>query len=334
MAKLLSNSLVDRKNILNNPYAVDHIRKAVGVKGLLFDGEYRYTSEQVASFFEVSERTIADYLSTHRMELLENGYELLIGERLRNFKNSFGHEINFRTKTTKLGVFTFKSFINIGMLLVKSEKARALRSFVLDIVIEVVSLKAGGNTKYINQRDDSYLLSLYLSEGYRKEFLEAVKDYVEMGIARYPIYTDKIYNSIFKEKAQEYKQVLDLKREENVRDTMYSEVLTTISMYETGLANEIKKKAQLLNKKLSPREVDELFIEFESNPIWMPQLEMVRTQMASRDYGLRSKLHPKLADYINPLNKEEFERFLGEKSKELAKRIEENQEVFKRLKDK
>lgn len=334
MAKVLSNSLVDRKNILNNPYAVEYIRKEVGVKGLLFESEYRYTSEQVARFFEVSERTIADYLSKHREELIENGYELLMGERLRSFKNTFGHEINFRTKTTKLGVFTFKSFINIGMLLAKSEKARALRSFVLDIVIEVVSLKAGGNTKYINQRDDSYLLSLYLSEGYREEFLEAVKNHVEMGIARYPIYTDKIYNSIFKEKAQEYKQVLDLKREENVRDTMYSEVLTTISMYETGLANEIKKKSQLLNNKLSPQEVDELFIDFENNPIWVPQLEMVRTQMASRDYGLRSKLHPKLVDYINPLNKEEFERFLGEKSKELSKRIEENQEVFKRLKDK
>jgi hypothetical protein len=37
--------------------------------------------------------------------------------------------------------------------------------------------------------------------------------------------------------------------------------------------------------------------------------------------------------YVTPLQREEFERFLGEKSKELAERLEEAKDVLKRLKE-
>jgi hypothetical protein len=56
--------------------------------------------------------------------------------------------------------------------------------------------------------------------------------------------------------------------------------------------------------------------------------------MASLDYGLRDIMHPELTAYVNFLNTAEFERFLGEKSAELAIRVEEYKEIFKRLKDK
>jgi hypothetical protein len=40
-----------------------------------------------------------------------------------------------------------------------------------------------------------------------------------------------------------------------------------------------------------------------------------------------------LQEYITPLRAEEFERFLGEKSKELAERLEDAKDVMKRLKE-
>jgi len=40
-----------------------------------------------------------------------------------------------------------------------------------------------------------------------------------------------------------------------------------------------------------------------------------------------------LKEYIMPVQADEFERFLGEKSKELAERLEEAKDVFKRLKE-
>jgi hypothetical protein len=55
--------------------------------------------------------------------------------------------------------------------------------------------------------------------------------------------------------------------------------------------------------------------------------------MASRDLAFRDALHLQLKEYIAPLQADEFERFLGEKSKELQERLEEAKDVMKRLKD-
>lgn len=337
MARLLSDSEIDRRNILNNPFAVEVIEKEVGLKGVIDDGETKFTIRQVAQFFEVETRTIERYLVTYGEELKSNGYQVLVGDALEDFKQkAYDTDMNvgITPKTARLGVLNFRAFLNIGMVLSGSEKARLLRSLILNIVIDIYSKKAGGNAKYINQRDDTYLISTYLGENYRKSFTDALKNYVDMGNFKYAVYTNKIYKSIFKEHAGEYRNILSLAKTENVRDTMYSEVLTTISMYETGLANEIVLNSKKIGRKLKSQEVDELFDEFEKNPAWKPQIEMARMKMASRDYGFREVLHPELAEYVNPINTEEFERFLGEKSAELSERIEQYKDVFKRLKDK
>ena len=52
-----------------------------------------------------------------------------------------------------------------------------------------------------------------------------------LGKSKFGIYTNKIYTSIFKEKADEYREVLNLSQKEKIRDTMYSEVLDIISSY-------------------------------------------------------------------------------------------------------
>ena len=61
------------------------------------------------------------------------------------------------------------------MLVTESEKAKAIRSKILDIVIDVMAQKSGGHTKFINQRDEAYLPSAYKEYSYRKEFTDALK---------------------------------------------------------------------------------------------------------------------------------------------------------------
>jgi hypothetical protein len=51
-------------------------------------------------------------------------------------------------------------------------------------------------------------------------------------LSKYPIYTNKIYQIVFKENAQEYRQVLKLERTDKVRDTMYIDVLRAINSLE------------------------------------------------------------------------------------------------------
>lgn len=154
-----------------------------------------------------------------------------------------------------------------------------------------------------------------------------------MGTAKYPIYTNKIYQSIFKENAQEYRQILNLHSKENVRDTMYSEVLLIISGFEAGFAEELNNAFAKIGRKLKPFEVDKLYSEFENRRLWVPQLHDVRTKMASRDLGFRDALHLRLQEYISSIPPVDFERFLGEKSKDLSERLEEMKDVFKRLKE-
>lgn len=55
--------------------------------------------------------------------------------------------------------------------------------------------------------------------------------------------------------------------------------------------------------------------------------------MASRDLAFREALHEKLKDYVNAVSPEDYDKFLGERSMELEKRLEDNKDVFKRLKD-
>ena len=163
MANLLSDSEIDRRNILNNPYALEAIQEQVGLVGVKYKSEFKFTVRQVAQFYEVDTRTIERYLVTYADELRQNGYEVLTGEHLREFKNQVNTDTNvgINLKAKRLGVLNFRAFLNVGMLLTESEKARLLRSLILNIVIDVVGKKAGGSPKYINQRDDTYLLSLF-----------------------------------------------------------------------------------------------------------------------------------------------------------------------------
>ena len=110
-------------------------------------------------------------------------------------------------------------------------------------------------------------------------------------------------------------------------------MLDLVSSFETGFAEELRRKHNELGCMLSIREADSLFLEFSIHAHWKPLIDKARVKMASRDLVFRDALHLQLEEYITPLQAEEFERFLGEKSKELAERLEEAKDVMKRLKD-
>lgn len=357
--KDLTNSTVDRKNILNNNLAIQEVYKQIGFYGFKFEGKYRFTKQQIAQYFEVDIRTIDRILENHKEELEQSGYSLYTGSKLKAFKEqlldyvtvtkskdahdihvvsmvqSLEGEVDSLIKTAQLGVFTFKAFLNIGMLLSGSEKAQKLRSAVLDIVIDVLNKRIGGKTKYINQREEEFLPSAIREYNYRQEFTNALDHYITETKFKYSQLTDKIYKSIFKENAKEYRQILNLNSKESVRSTFYSEVLDLIASYENGFASFLKKHSEKLKRKVTLSEAHKLFSEFEEvmDAFVNPLREKARSLMASRDLAFRDALHEKLKDYINEVSSEDFNKFLGERSMDLEKRLEDNKEVFKRLKD-
>lgn len=214
MAKDLTSSKVDRQNILNNDVALPEIQKAVNIKCIIWNDSLYLTKDMVATFFNVDVRTIERYISKNTEELESNGYAVLKGKKLQEFlevyESTFATDINVGRKIRALSVFDFRAFLNIAMLLAESETAAELRRIMLDIVIDTINQKSGGGTKYINQRDQDFIGAFLQEENYRREFTDALRDFVDMGNAKYGLYTDKIYQSIFKEKAKEYRQVLKL----------------------------------------------------------------------------------------------------------------------------
>ena len=337
MAKDLTNSNLERQNILNNPYAVQEIEKATKLQGVRFEDGVRFVKEQVADFFGIDIRTVERYLEAHGDELEHNGYEVLKGKKLQAFREAiseqFVTDIDVGSKVRSLGIFDFRSLLNIAMLLTESETARVLRQTILDVVIDTINQRTGGGTKYINQRDEDFIQASFAEENYRKEFTNALRDHVDMGTFKYPLYTDKIYLSIFRENAKEYRKILKLHEKDNVRDTFYSEILDLIASFEFGFAKLIEESAKRKGSQLTSYETDHLYKEFESQAHWKPLIERARNKMASRDLAFRDALHQQLEEYITPVQKMDFERFLGEKSKELAERLEEAKDVFKRLKE-
>ncbi len=340
MSKSLTTSKLDRQNILNNEKAIDEIQKQTGIQGIIFENKVYFTKMMVSTYFEVDVRTIERYVGENVEELSSNGYEIIKGKRLKNFIDEIEkmdvpdiNVGNISKRTPQLAIFDFRSFLDLAMLLVESQPAKSLRQIMLDIVIDFINQKAGGRTKYINQRDSQFLGAFLQEENYRREFTDALRDYVDMGNAKYGIYTDKIYQSIFREKAKEYRQILRLSDKEKVRDTFYSEVLTLIASYECGLADMIKQQSESLGHKLNNWEMTDLFNAFESLPLWKPLIIQARTKMASRDMALRDAFHYQLEEYIKPLSGEEYEKFLGQAGDELEKLMSENRDVLKRLKE-
>lgn len=338
MSKDLTTSLVARRNILNNPYALSHLEASLAVGGKTFAGETVFTKLQVAEILAVDERTIDRYLSSHSDELESNGYRILKGKALRDIRLAYVDDINvvdISPKTPSLGIFSFRALLNLAMLITESDRAKAIRSRMLDIVIDVIAEKSGGHTKYVNQRDQDYLPAAFLEESYRKQFTDALRDYLQMGNHKYAVYTDRIYQAVFCENAMEYKQVLKLADKDKTRETMYTEVLKAIASFEHGLAVQLQATAETLDRKLLPAELDKLIHDAEKNPFLQPAIEDARVRMASRDLGFRDALHEKLEHYLQSVPAGDYERFLGERSRSLEEQLSDTQmlNVLKRLKD-
>ena len=183
MAKDLTTSEIDRQKILNNPYALAEIEKAAGIRGIPFEGKPVVLKEQVAAFFEVTPRTVENYLERYSAELARNGYEVIDGKRLQALKLAISaaddpeKNLGIINRAPRLAVFDFRAFLNLAMLMAESPRAALLRKAILDIVIDTINARTGGGTKYINQRDEDFIHAAFVEENYRKQFTDALREW-------------------------------------------------------------------------------------------------------------------------------------------------------------
>nr|DAY30863.1 MAG TPA: hypothetical protein [Caudoviricetes sp.] len=331
MAKDLTNSSVDRQNILNNSLVINEIERYFDFPGYVYNNQRYFTTTMLAAIFDVDLRTIERLLENNREELSYNGFQIITGYELAELKKN---NANVNPLSKSLAIFNFRALLNVAMLLTNSEKAKFVRAKILDITLDVITAKTQGQQKYINQRDRNYLRSAYKNETSRRKFTTAINQYVDMGPYKYEYFTNKIYKCIFRENATTYQRILQLSNKSNLRDTMYAEILTCITTVEEEAADEISRQSHQLNRMLTKEEATKIIDSLSSHRLMIRFLEDARTKMASWDLGLRDAYHNNLEEYITSVDPDDFERFLGERSKALEDQIKEYREVFLRLKDK
>lgn len=120
MSKDLTTSLVARKNVLNNPYALQQLEANLELGGLSFEGETVFTRAQAAEILDIDIRTVERYLASHGDELHQSGYQNLKGKNLKNIKLRYVSDIDvgdiIDPKAPSLGIFTFRALLNLAML--------------------------------------------------------------------------------------------------------------------------------------------------------------------------------------------------------------------------
>ncbi len=113
MSHDLTNSMVARKNVLNNRYALEKLEEHLALGGLLFEDEVIFTKSQVAELLAIDERTIDRYLTRYGDEVRANGYRILKGNALKNIKLAYVGDTNvvdiIDPKTPPIGVFSFRA---------------------------------------------------------------------------------------------------------------------------------------------------------------------------------------------------------------------------------
>ena len=115
--------------------------------------------------------------------------------------------------------------------------------------------------------------------------------------------------------------------------TSYGEILKIHGCYEDSRSIVLTREDYDYFNEKKKYLSSKLLTYFAEHPLFTPLINDARTKMATRDYGFRQVLHENLEQYIDSVSKTDFDRFLGEKSKTLEERIDENIDVFKRLKD-
>jgi restriction system protein len=117
-SKTLRDGVLERTDVLDRVKALS----------LLPDGMH-VTTAMVAAYFNVTVEAIRALVHDHRAELEANGYRVLAGTELSDFKQLSG----VQSRTRSLAIFSRRAVLNVAMLLRDSEVARQVRVYLLDM---------------------------------------------------------------------------------------------------------------------------------------------------------------------------------------------------------
>lgn len=114
----IRNQYIDRIDVL------DKVKEVI----LLPYGD-SMTMEMVSDYYEVGLEAINSLVKDNREEIESDGYEVLVKDELKSFKNL----CEIKSRARQISIFTKRSILRVGMLLRDSEIAKQVRTSLLNM---------------------------------------------------------------------------------------------------------------------------------------------------------------------------------------------------------
>jgi hypothetical protein len=184
--------------------------------------------EQVANFYEVSNKAINTIIDRHRDELEEDGVMVLKGEELKEFKQKVSvlqTEERINPKTSNLTILTKRAMLRIGMLLTTSSIATKIRNYLLNL------------EENSTEEQKRWAIQREVGKVDRKRMTTAISNYIPDSPHKrfaYPNYTNMIYKILFNKDAKQIRFEKGITKDsELTRDNFSGEELKMVDEAET-----------------------------------------------------------------------------------------------------
>ena len=185
--------------------------------------------EQVANYYEVTKKAIETVIKRNKNEIESDGYMVLKGEELKDFKQQVcclhgGDTKIIPNKTTVLTILTKRAMLRIGMLLTTSAIAKQVRTHLLNCEEEV------------SQEKQIWLAQREAGKIDRKRMTTAIKNYIPDSPHKkfkYPQYTNLVYKILFNKDAKTMREERGFSKNDALRDSFTGEELKLVDEAET-----------------------------------------------------------------------------------------------------
>lgn len=126
--KLVEGTKEDRDVYIDRVDVLDKVNKITMIPDMKYT-----TTREVAKYYNVDVGTIRQIRNRHRDEFDSDGVVFLKGEELTNYRNRIQslHDVTIKANA-QLTLFTRRSILRVGMLLVNSEVAQKVRDYLLN----------------------------------------------------------------------------------------------------------------------------------------------------------------------------------------------------------
>ncbi|MGV6935914.1 hypothetical protein ACWA2B_10405 [Paenibacillus sp. CMM36] len=213
---ILTESKTMRDELVFKDSVLDKVKQVS-----MLPGTFELTIDMIANYYEVGYEAVMSIIKRHRDEFNEYAeLRVLKGKSLKEFRDV---HLELRqiidSNTRNLTVVNRRGLLRVGMLLTKSEVAKAIRHYLL-------------NVEEITEKEQKqWAVEREIARRERKQLTDAIRDFyigsMKKGIA-YSVLTDMVYKLLFDTNTKGLREMYGIDKNEPLRDYLSTEDLKRV----------------------------------------------------------------------------------------------------------